>query len=346
MRKLLLIICVGCTNWRACLLWCFHGRTSSLVAKESLSALHPLIQETRFEVTLFGSRYLMNQSARYLYQGSLAESDTKPGQVVYAILEERPGGVYERSHYSSELPDNEVFIKGRFASERGWARGWNQPDTAYVKYGIEQMFVEQGKGIQIEERQGLRGSMQTAMEVELAIGADGTAILVGHQWADFAIAVEIELPTTASIEAESATEALPIISVTIQNVSDSAQALVDSDDQCSFSLQLVRRNEKKYRPTHGDCMPIDFKSSISYVLQPGEQHQLDLDLDSARWHITQTDIDGVESSGDIRLIAGNEQFRIVYATPSDLINAELDIPVPVWQGELISQSFDAFRVVD
>ncbi len=344
MRKLLLVICVAAQI--GVLAYMVFSRENIIIGGKRITVrTAPLDPRDPFRGDFVRLRYLMNQSARYLYQGSLAESDTKPGQVVYAILEERPGGVYERSHYSSELPDNEVFIKGRFASERGWARGWNQPDTAYVKYGIEQMFVEQGKGIQIEERQGLRGSMQTAMEVELAIGADGTAILVGHQWADFAIAVEIELPTTASIEAESATEALPIISVTIQNVSDSAQALVDSDDQCSFSLQVVRRNDKKYRPTHADCKPIDSSKHI-VVLQPGELHQLDLDLDSARWHITQTDIDGVESSGDIRLIAGNEQFRIVYATPSDLINAELDIPVPVWQGELISQSFDAFRVVD
>jgi uncharacterized membrane-anchored protein len=340
MRRLLLLVCIIAQI--GVLAFMVFSR-ESIVTNGSRIVVRtaPVDPTDPFRGDYVRLRYLMNRSRPELFKETLEDGDNKAGQIVYAILEERPGGVYELRQFSLKPPVDEVFIKGRFASEWG---GFEGGESSFIKYGIEQMFVEQGAGILIEDRQGLRSSMQTAMEVELAVAADGTAVLVGHQWADFAIAVDVQRPLAESAN-ETETETLPLIAVTIQNVSETAQALFDSEDQCSFSLQAVVPNENRYRPAYPTCQT-RIADERMIVLQPGEQYQLDMNLASKRWQMIQTDNNGEQVSGDIREIAREEAFRIVYSTPPAFTSASASTTVPVWQGELISQSFNTIRVID
>ena len=60
-----------------------------------------------------------------------------------------------------------------------------------VKYGIEQYFVEQGTGLDIEKRRGNRQSLQIPMEVAVALGANGTAVIRDYRWSKLGIRLEV-----------------------------------------------------------------------------------------------------------------------------------------------------------
>ena len=119
-----------------------------------------------------------------------------------------------------------MFLRGRIQTPVSW-NGRNQVD---VRYGIEQLFVEQGSGVDIEERRGIRGGMQNAMHARIAIGADGSAVLTGYTWSDIAIGLEITdafaltVPGAENADAEQlqTIPALAPIRLTISNVSRTA----------------------------------------------------------------------------------------------------------------------------
>ena len=60
-----------------------------------------------------------------------------------------------------------------------------------VKYGIEQFFVEQGSGIDIEKRRGDRQSLQIPMEIAVALSNRGVAVIKGYRWSKLGMQLEV-----------------------------------------------------------------------------------------------------------------------------------------------------------
>ncbi len=108
-------------------------------------------------------------------------------QPVFALLTPGAQGLYAFDYLTTAPPTHGTFIRGRVEYDWRSPRGGNLA----VRYGIEQLFVQQGEGRAIETRRGLRGGLQVPMEVRVALGNDGTAVIKDFRWSPLGIQVEI-----------------------------------------------------------------------------------------------------------------------------------------------------------
>jgi len=100
--------------------------------------------------------------------------------VLYVTLKVDPAtGLASVAFADLTPPATGVFIKGR-------VRRYNQTATAItrVSYGIDAYYIQQGRGSEFERRNpaGLADGTQAPMEMRVAIGHNGTAVLTGHRW--------------------------------------------------------------------------------------------------------------------------------------------------------------------
>ena len=114
----------------------------------------------------------------------LSESAHKKGQKVYAELSPIAGDLYGITHLSDTEPTSDVYMRGRVVRDY-------PSSVVYVKYGIEQYFVQQGTGIDIETRRGNRDTLQIPMEVAVALSANGTAVTKDRRWSRLGIQLEV-----------------------------------------------------------------------------------------------------------------------------------------------------------
>ncbi|HPN85139.1 MAG TPA: GDYXXLXY domain-containing protein, partial [Victivallales bacterium] len=107
------------------------------------------------------------------------------GEVFYTVLKEEENGLFSLEYCSKEKPSQgELFIKGRYEYD------WNfrgQSENFRLKYGIEKYFVQEDKGIEIEERAGIGDQMHIPLEVEVSVGKNGTAVAKGYRWSKLGI---------------------------------------------------------------------------------------------------------------------------------------------------------------
>lgn len=240
--------------------------------------------------------------------------------------------VYELDYVSLTPPKEGLFIKGRYTRDWQFRCGTWSPQNLSIKYGIEQYFVQQGKGKEMEERLGTREGLQIPMEVKLAIGADGTAVIKGHRWSKIGMQFEVlrEAPFRRD---ENEPVVSPQIKLTFENVSDSLLHLYNPGNNCSFSLVLD--NEERYveRADTG-CAPEAFADTSLIPLSPGERYMVSMDFSDPRWHI-EHEGQRIES-GALNLVGWN-QFRLVYHAR----------PVKdAWTGPLSSPRFNASGRID
>ncbi|WP_414463089.1 GDYXXLXY domain-containing protein [Hyphomicrobium sp. DY-1] len=99
-----------------------------------------------------------------------------PGGEVFVTLSAKPEGGWLVSHVSTVFPPKlaagDLVLKGRVQS--AWTTQ-NPPETnASVRYGIEQYFVPEGTGIDLEKK-----VRDHKIEAIVAVGTDGTAALKG-----------------------------------------------------------------------------------------------------------------------------------------------------------------------
>jgi hypothetical protein len=119
-----------------------------------------------------------------------------------------------------------------------------------VKYGIEQLFVEQGSGLDIEKRRGTRQILQVPMEAELAVSASGTGVIKGFRWSQVGIQLVV-LPTPSDDASTNTDQQLtprrPKIRRVLENVSTSNLALVDAAEHCGFEIASASGRSRNSR---------------------------------------------------------------------------------------------------
>lgn len=101
------------------------------------------------------------------------------GTPLFVKLIEGPNGLFEPAGVSLEKPQEGRFIRGRTRFHHAVLRpGF----PAWVDYGIEAYFVQQGKGQRIENRRGGRSQVQVPLEMKIAISSSGKAVIKGYHW--------------------------------------------------------------------------------------------------------------------------------------------------------------------
>jgi len=258
------------------------------------------------------------------------------GDTVYASLAMGEGGLAEVTALSMIKPGSGLFLKGRLAQP--WQFGINIQNAAAVEYGIEAYYVQEGKGIEIEKQQGTRATIQTPLEMEVAVGGDGTAVIRGYQWSPIGIGLEmIESPRQNDPTGRKSAR----LRLTLKNTSQKPMALVNLPGFCSLSLEPVSPGQNSKVPDRPQCSVLTLTDNDILVLQPEEARYYDIDLAEQQWQVLKNNT-LVETGA----LDWNERFRIVYRPPSTEALASLKDAGLIWHGHLPSRAFHGRGNID
>lgn len=284
-------------------------------------------------------QYDVNNVRREHVDGAAAApaGERRRHEVVYTRLQPAGEGLYEAAGTSLEKPAQGLFLRGR--TEDGWRMGWRGGGHFFVKYGIEQLFVEQGAGLAIEKRRGTRDALQVPMEVEVAVAPSGTAVIRGYRWSRLGMRLEVlrrPAPRDRNAPAPGPEQPLsPKLRVTLANASDAPLSLADAGEHCAFQLVQVEWGGPSHPPASPGCGGAQ-PAVRTIALAPGEAYRAELDLSEPRWHVL-----AGGKPVEIGALPGIAQFRIEYRTPQGA-GAEATL----WRGRMASQAFNASGVID
>jgi len=339
MRKWLLLICVLVQV--GVLAYMVYGRESIVMSGDRIEiATAPIDPRDPFRGDFVRLSYLMNEMPMATADLEIDEASLKRDRVVYTLLSQEAGGAYRPLYMTEKQPSEGVFIKGR--ARDSVIQDGHGHRYLPVRYGIEQWFVEQGAGIEIEKRQGLRGGAQVPMLMEVALGSDGTAVLTNYRWGD--VGSELTLGAMA-LEAETSDDESvgtnePALWVSFENVSSSTVKMDNSPLMCNLSIVAPRLQAPKYEPLFSGCDEQSLRSSIAVA--PGERLKVAIDLADPRWHLVRLE-DGV--SDDLRKLGIFDFHRIQYQHRGSS-NTAGNVDEELWVGTVLTQSFSGRGRVD
>ncbi len=263
--------------------------------------------------------------------------EIKKGAKIYARLKEGPNGLYELVDADFQKPQEGLYLSGHIPHPY---RKLQVGFPIWVNYGIEAYFVEQGKGREIEKRRGSRTNVQVPLEMEIAIGPRGKAVIKGYRWSRLGIGlVWLRNPPRDPEETEAPQS--ETFQLTLANASDEPLALVNLPNYCSFSLESAPWAKQSWSLAHNPCEGI-FPADVDVVtLAPQQDMKFTFDFSTERWLVK-----GKEKVKQIGTLDRTEQFRIVYRPPNEEQTQHLSQQDIVWHGYLSSRVFHGRGQID
>ena len=269
----------------------------------------------------------------------------------YTVLKKGEDDLFELDYCAAGRPEGTaVFIKGR--NEYRW---FNPAIQKYLplKYGIEKYFVQQKKGLDIEKRAGRGNDVHVPLEVEVALGSDGTAVAKGYRWGQLGIGLEItersqvrrnnwnaggEQPAPENKDVK--IRKSPKLKITLQNASGKPLAIVSLPDARSFNV-VSASADKEWTFSKTFTGPAKPRNEDVIVLKPDERISFDFDFAEPRWFVN-----GKKGPDEIGILCNewNDMFRIIYTPPSREECGALDKKDMIWHGKLMSRRFNTGRV--
>ncbi len=252
------------------------------------------------------------------------------GKPVYGLLSVGEDDTAELISLTDKKPADGLFIRGRIE--------YPHFGILNVRYGIEAYFVEQGKGKDIE--QARFGGMLVPLEMEAAIGRNGTAVLKGYRWSPLGIGIKRDVDEISVKKDAGADKKLKGVRVKLFNSSDKPIGIVDLPDGQSFTLEPVTmfrmfaEDEKEYKWVGAKMERKKVEDSDVRILEPGKTYEFYIDVNQPRWFIARGNEQGRSISG----IMG--WFRLVYMPPSREQCQNLQKADLIWHGCLESAVFE------
>lgn len=290
--------------------------------------------------------YEVSRVPRSLWQGSPADTNSTQAwpprdTPVYALLREDEEGVADLVALTDRRPEGGLFIRGR--SEPSWGQ------QVAVRYGLEAYFMEQGKALELEQRQ-TRDGIQVPLEMAVAVNARGLAVLRDHRWCKLGIGLEIETVPLAQTNRPRARQ--PIAAkVKLSNATTNDLAIVDLPDGRSLTLitdmqwgeahwQWVATAEVQPKPEAAQVI----------LLKPGDTHTIRVSFREPRW-LVRGSPSGDRTKMETRSLADlgddfSARFRFVYQPPNRAACAGLPHEQLIWHGRLPSRAFSPAGTVD
>jgi uncharacterized membrane-anchored protein len=269
----------------------------------------------------------------------------------YTVLKKGDENLFELDYCSTIRPEcDTVFIKGR--NENRW---FNPATQKYLllKYGIEKYFVQQKKGLDIEKRAGRGNDVHVPLEVEVALGSDGTAVTKGYRWSSLGIGLEITersqlrrnnwnagdeqaVPENKDVKVRKS----PKVKLTLQNVSDKPLAIVNLPDSGSFNIVSASMDKEWVFSKTLNTPPKPGNEDV-IVLKPNEKISFDFDFAEPRWFVN-----GKNGPGEIGVVCNewSDMFRIIYTPPPREECGALEKKDLIWHGKLMSRRFNSGRI--
>lgn len=269
--------------------------------------------------------------------------DTK----VYAALKINETGVAELDYVSDRAPENQLFIRGRIESVND--------RTLRIRYGIEAFFMQQGTAQKLEDTRR-RDRPGVPLDMEVALGSSGIAVLKNYQWEPLGISVTFERPTAQAangkVDPESVRQQRFItgVSVTLKNYGPEEVAIVDLPDAGSFRLvNDTRWQEVRYRWVGEGQTQSQPEAANVIVLKPGQSHTTKIDLTQEKWFVIDTKAAANKQKPTaLRDVTEtwSASFRIEYAPPAKASVTHLPHTDLIRPGRLRSRSFNPNQGMD
>ena len=238
--------------------------------------------------------------------------------VLYATLQVHPeSGVAEIAMADLTHPAEGLFIMGR-------ARPYSSPRQSSltgIAYGIDAYYVQQGKGRKLERRapEGAPEGVQVPMEMQVALGRNGTAVLKDQRWSPLGIGVRLENRNTRDPDSSGhATTGKPahpkIIHITLYNASAAPLAVVLPPDLRTLRIQRIGdSNDAGVDAGVPRTNLAPLTDSDVRLLQPGASATAEIDPARAEWFVKPTPHAAPRQLG----YQGDYQScRVVYAPPA------------------------------
>lgn len=299
-------------------------------------------------------RYAFSSARDLPLRGKLGNEPFSKGDIVYAALKAAPGGIHVVDYLGDEKPGTQPFLKGRMNSRSRRTDPARAIQWAQLRFGIEQLFVEQGAGLAIEKRRGTARSVQIPMLVNLAVSPGGVAVIRDFSWSKLGIRTErVQAPRNrqrnrqAQAEPRQQTTRSLRFKLSISNESDAAVSVLEPDHPCTLMLvpPAPRPSNTRFEPADNRCTDLVTASSTPAVirLQPGESRTVEIDLADERWAVIRTTDGGEQQVGSIMDLARRERFRVVYRS---FEVPGVNMPDDLWVGDLPSRAIRGGRLLD
>jgi uncharacterized membrane-anchored protein len=269
---------------------------------------------------------------RERWGSDLATSVPAKGARVYGVLAQRADGLTEVQTLTGVRPESGLFLRGRVES------AWR--DGIRVRYGIEAYFRQQGTALALEQERN-RDGVQIPLEMEVAVGRNGIAVLCDHRSAPLGLGVVFDLAADQRLRTGKLT-------VRLLNASTQPLAIVDVPKGRTLALVSDRpawqEQPTAWRWAHADTpLPAPTDQDV-HLVAPGAAYTMALDLNDPAWFVTK------EGEAQPRALLGLDDwgavFRLVYRPPSPEACAGLQQAALIWHGELRSASFNGRNRVD
>ena len=331
MRRMLLVAAVIA---QVLVLLTMVGKREYILATGDIVFLQtaPIDPRDPFRGDFVRLNYDIAQIPKEKMRGALPRKFNQRGQVFYAALAPVGDGVMRLDYASDEQPSSGLFIRGRLREHRHSRRR----RSPIVKYGIEQYFVEQHSGHEIEKHRGSARGLQIPMEIEVALGADGTGVIKGFRWSKVGIKLEfLETPQRGNdVATDSEVRRSPKVRVTLKNVSTAQLMLTNPGDNCAIHLVSTTPAVDTAQTI---CTDSGAKEAID--LDPDQEYSTDIDLALPRWHVISK---GQRMEIGATKYASSRHLRLQYRPDPNA----LETIAGLWHGSIKTGLFSALRPAD
>ena len=264
---------------------------------------------------------------------------------VYASVRLKAEDLVEIVALSDRPPTEGLYLRGRAQAIH--------LSTLEIRFGVEALFMQQGKARQFEQ------TVQTEkagvpLNVEVAVGANGLAVIKGYRWEPLGITLTVDRDRDAARPQGTAPVRTGIRGVTIElkNHGVTPQAVVIAEGQ---TLRLIPAQERSRTEDPSGWVWVGENSlsgkvleSAVKLLQPGESHRIHLDLTAPEWFVRKVDASGSGQPTSLQTLVNDwtASFRVEYVPPSAGDSAALPHAELIRHVDLRSRRFGAMTGVD
>jgi uncharacterized membrane-anchored protein len=250
---------------------------------------------------------------------------------VYASLQLKEDGVAQLVSLGLAQPHDGLYIRGRTET--------SSLGQINVRYGLEALFLVQGKGEELETRRN-RNGIQVPLEMKAAVSPDGIAVLRDHRWC--ALGMGLNVAMTNSVRTNGQHE-LQLTGATVQLLNASSNDVAVVDVPGGRSLALVTDGtwgENPWRWTPQETARVSPEVTNVFVLKPGQIHTFHVSFADPRWSVSKTGKPAEAKKLNELRQEWNARFRFEYRPPDRVASEALPNGDLIWHGRLASRMFN------
>jgi hypothetical protein len=193
------------------------------------------------------------------------------------------------------------------------------------------------------------------LDIEVALGSSGTAVLKNYRWEPLGLTVTFER-TTAPAQTPGNVpnpsrpqQFITAVKIELKNYGPEDVAVVDLPEAGSFRLVPDERwQESKYRWIgEGQAISTPDPTHVM-VLKPGQIHRSRIELTDPKWFVVSSAPDGNKTPIALREVSDpwSASFRVEYAPPSKSAVSGLPNAQLIRHGRLRSRAFNPTAGLD